>query len=393
MTQYNFNEIIDRTQHQSSKWGAYDEDCLPMWVADMDFRSPPAAIDAMIERAKHGVFGYTMDSPKLKDAIVERMKNLYDWNITPDDIVFSPGMVTAINAVCKGFGSDGDAVLMQTPIYYPFYSATRNNRKFTYNVDMTYVADNEQTFHYETDFDALERAASEPQTTLHIQCNPHNPGGFLYAQHELERVAEICLKHDLMIVADEIHSDLILEGKHIPMATLSEEVAQNTLTLIAPSKTYNLPGMGCSILIAQNKDIRETIYNTLRGMGVHVNTLGYEAAYGAYTGGDEWLEQLLIYLRANRDFALDFIQKNIPQIKTTIPHATYLLWMDMRGLSIEGSAYDFCVEEAKLNLSNGSVFGNAGDGFVRMNFGCPRATLEEGLNRLKTAVDKTLVSA
>lgn len=393
MTEYNFDEIIDRTQHQSAKWTFFDEDCLPMWVADMDFRSPPAAIEAMIERAKHGVFGYTMDSTRLKDTIVDRMKTLYDWDITPDDIVFSPGMVTALNAVAKGFGNDGDGVLIQSPVYGPFYSATRNNRKFTHNVDMAYVSDGAHTFHYEADYDEFERAATEPQTTIHFQCNPHNPAGSMYPREELERIADICLKHDVMIVADEIHSDLILEGQHIPIATLSEEVAQNTITMIAPSKTFNLPGMGCSILIAQNKDIRETIAMTLRGMGVHVNTLGYEAAYGAYTGGGEWLEQLLAYLKANRDFTLDFIQTHMPQIKTTLPVATYLLWMDMRDLPIEGSPSEFCKDEAKLIFNDGTFFGPAGEGFVRLNFGCPRATLEEGLNRLKLAVDKLAVRA
>jgi len=393
MTQYNFDEVIDRTQHYSAKWGYYDADCLPMFVADMDFRSPPSAIDAMIERAKHGVFGYTMDPMKLKEVIVERMDNLYNWTITPEDIVFSPGMVTALNAICKGFGNDGDGVLLQTPIYGPFFSATRNNRKFTQNVDMAYVLDSANTFHYEADYDAFERAASEPQTSIHFQCNPHNPGGFMYPKQELERIAEICLKHDVMIVADEIHSDLILEGKHVPMASLSEEVAQNTLTMIAPSKTYNLAGMGCSILIAQNEGIRNTVSDTLRGMGVHVNIMGYEAAYGSYTGGDEWLAQLLVYLKGNRDFAIDFIQKNMPQIKTTVPAATYLLWMDMRELGIEGNVYEFCKDEAKIAFSDGNFFGPAGDGFVRLNFGCPRSLLEEGLNRLKTAVDKIKVTA
>ena len=173
----------------------------------------------------------------------------------------------------------------------------------------------------------------------------------MYPKDELKRIADICLRNNVMMVADEIHSDLILEGKHVPMASLSDEIAQNTITMIAPSKTYNLAGMGCSVLIAQNKDIRETISNTLRGMGVHVNIMGYEAAYGSYTGGNEWLAQLLVYLKGNRDFALDFIQKNMPEIKTTIPTATYLLWMDMRGLGIEGDVYEFCKNEAKVNFS------------------------------------------
>ncbi len=392
MTIYNFDEEIDRKQHSSAKWTYFEDDNLPMWVADMDFRSPPSAIEAMIERAKHGVFGYTMDPPKLKDTIVERMKNLYDWDITPDDIVFSPGMVTALNATLKGFGKDGDGVLLQTPVYGPFFTATRNNRKFTYNVDMTYVDDGDGSFHYEADYDAFDRAASEEQATVHFNCNPHNPGGFTYSRPDLERIAESCLKHDVLIVADEIHSDLILEGKHIPIATLSEEIAQNTLTMIAPSKTYNLPGMGCSILIAQNKEIRETIAGSLRGMGVHVNILGYEAAWGAYTGGQEWLDQLLVYLKGNRDFAIDYIRTHMPQIKTTIPNSTYLLWMDMRGLGVDDLP-DFCAKEAKLNLSPGSFFGHGGEGFMRMNLGCPRSTLEKGLSQLKEAVDKIAVKA
>ncbi len=387
MTEYNFDEIVDRTQHQSAKWTAFDNDCLPMWVADMDFRSPPSAIEAMVERAQHGVFGYTMDPPKLKQAIVDRMKRLYDWEITQEDIVFSPGMVTALNAICKGFGSDGDGVILETPIYGPFFSATRNNRKYVHSVDMTYVDYGDGSFGYEGDYEAFERAASEPQATIHFVCNPHNPGGFTYTREQLERVADICIKNDVLIVADEIHSDLILEGKHIPIASLSDEAAQNCITMIAPSKTYNLPGMGCSILIVQNKDIRETISNTLRGLGVHVNIMGYEAAYGAYSGGQEWLDQLLVYLKGNRDFAIEYIRELMPQIKTTVPTATYLLWMDMRDLGIDDLP-TFCVEEAKLNLSSGEFFGTRGEGFMRMNLGCPRATLKQGLDQLKAALDK-----
>jgi cystathionine beta-lyase len=386
MTVYNFDEIIDRTQHSSAKWTLYDPEYLPMWVADMDFRSPPSAIEAMEERIKHGVFGYTMDPPKLKDAIVERMKTLYNWDITPEDVLFSPGMVTALNAIAKGFGKDGDGILLQTPVYGPFYTATSNNRKFTHHTPMDYVDNGDSTFHYEADYDAFDRAARHKQVSIHYNCNPHNPGGFTYTQADLERIAASCIENDVLIVADEIHSDLILEGKHTPIASLSEEVAQNTLTMIAPSKTFNLPGMGCSILIAQNPDIRETISQTLRGMGVHVNILGYEAAYGAYTGGHDWLNQLRAYLKDNRDFALEFIRTNMPKIKTTVPNATYLLWMDMRDLGIENVA-DFCKNEAKLIFNPGEFFGEDGSGFVRLNFGCPRATLEEGLNRLKTALD------
>ena len=359
MTAFDFDEIIDRTGHHSAKWGAVAEGCLPMWVADMDFRSPPAAIDAMIERARHGVFGYTLDPPKLKEAVVERMERLYNWQITPDDVLFSPGLVLALSATCSGFGKPGDTVLIQTPVYGSFFKAIRANRKFIGNVDMEYIADDAHSFHYENDYDEFEMIARDPRASIHLQCNPQNPAGFVYSPSELERVAEICLRHNLLIVADEIHSDLILEGEHVPIATLSEEIAQSTLTMIAPSKTFNLAGMACSVLIAQNKEIRETMAAALQSISAHVNIMGYEAAYGAYTGGEEWLRQLLLYLKDNRDFAIDYIRRHLPQIKTTTPTSTYLLWMDMRGLPIDGDLMTFCQETAGVAPTPGAFFGDA----------------------------------
>ena len=388
MTAFNFDEIIDRTRHHSAKWGAVEGDCLPMWVADMDFRSPPSAINAMIARAEHGVFGYTFDPPKLKEAVVERMERLYDWRITPEDVLFSPGLVLALCATCSGFGDPGDTVLIQTPVYGSFFKAVRANKKFSGNIAMQYVSDDAHTFHYENDYDEFEMVARDPQCSIHLQCNPQNPAGFIYSRAELERIGEICLRHNVLIVADEIHSDLILEGEHIPIATLDEEIAQNTLTMIAPSKTYNLAGMACSVLIAQNKEIRETTAAALQSISAHVNIMGYEAAYGAYSGGDEWLRRLLLYLKDNRDFALDFIRQHLPQIRTTVPDSTYLLWMDMRDLPIDGDVTEFCKETAGVAPSPGEFFGEAGVGFVRLNFGCPRATLEQGLARLKVAVDE-----
>ena len=387
MTDFNFDEIIDRTGHNSAKWCMVEGDCLPMWVADMDFLSPPSAIDAMIARARHGVFGYTLDPLKLKEAVVERMSRLYNWEITTDDVLFSPGMVLALCALCRGFGAPGDAVLIQTPVYGSFFKAVATNQKFTYNIDMQYIVDDAHTFHYENDYDAFEAAAREKQTSIHLQCNPQNPAGFLYSRAELERIGEICLENDVLIVADEIHSDLILEGQHIPIATLSDEIAQNTLTMIAPSKTYNLAGMACSVLIAQNPDIRDKMAAALQNISAHVNIMGYEAAYGAYTGGDEWLRQLLSYLKANRDYAINYIRAHLPQIKTTAPQSTYLLWMDMRDLPIE-DLMQFCRETAGIAPTPGTFFGPVGEGFIRLNFGCPRSVLETGLNRLRAAVDQ-----
>ncbi|MCY3914444.1 MAG: pyridoxal phosphate-dependent aminotransferase [Chloroflexi bacterium] len=393
MTAFNFDEIIDRTGHHSAKWGAVADGCLPMWVADMDFRSPPSAIDAMIERARHGVFGYTLDPLKLKEVVVERMERLYGWRISPEDVLFSPGMVLALCATCSGFGAPGDTVLIQTPVYGSFFKAVRANRKFVGNINMEYVADDARHFHYENDYDEFEMVARDPQTSIHLQCNPQNPAGFMYSREELERIGEICLKHNLLIVADEIHSDLILEGDHIPIATLSDEIAQNTLTMIAPSKTYNLAGLACSVLIAQNEEIRETTAAALQSISAHVNIMGYEAAYGAYIGGGEWLRQLLVYLKANRDYAIQYIREHMPLIKTTVPTSTYLLWMDMRDLPIEGDLMEFCQSSAGIAPSPGAFFGDAGEGFVRLNFGCPRATLEAGLERLRAAVEQLAQTA
>jgi len=393
MTAFNFDEVIDRTQHHSAKWRAFESDRLPMWVADMDFRSPPSAIEAMIERARHGVFGYTMDPPQLKEVIVERMERLYDWRISPEDVLFSPGLVLTLGATCRGFGKPGDAVLIQSPVYGPFFKVAAGNQKYAYAIDMQYIADDAHTFHYENDYDAFAEAASQPQTSIHLQCNPQNPAGFLYSRAELERIGEICLKNNVLIVADEIHSDLILEGWHIPIASLSDEIAQNTLTMIAPSKTFNLAGLACSVLIAQNKDIRETAAAALQSISAHVNIMGYEAAYGAYTGGEEWLRQALVYLKDNRDYALDYIRRHMPQIKTTVPQSTYLLWMDMRGLPIKGDVTDFCRETAGVAPSPGEFFGEAGRGFVRLNFGCPRSTLQQGLERLRAALDQLAETA
>ncbi len=393
MTQFDFDEIIDRRGHHSAKWSMVEDGCLPMWVADMDFRSPPAAIDAMIERARHGVFGYTLDPPKLKEVVVERMSRLYKWEITPDDVLFSPGLVLALCATCSGFGHDGDTVLIQTPVYGSFFKAVRANKKFSGNIDMVYTTDDAHTFHYENDYDEFEQVARDPQCSIHLQCNPQNPAGFIYSRAELERIAEICLRHKLLIVADEIHSDLILEGEHMPIATLDPEIANNTITMIAPSKTYNLAGLACSVLIAQNKEIRETMAAALQSISAHVNIMGYEAAHGAYSGGDEWLRQLLIYLKANRDFAIDYIRAHLPQVRTTVPQATYLLWLDMRDLPIEGDVTEFCKRTAGVAPSPGEFFGTAGEGFVRLNFGCPRSVLATGLERLRAAVEQLALTA
>ncbi|MCS6835826.1 MAG: PatB family C-S lyase [Anaerolineae bacterium] len=386
-TTYNFETSHNWRALHSSKWSYFPEDVLPMWVADMDFTSPPAVVQALTERVAAGYFAYTLDYPPLKEAVVERMARLYAWHISPEDVLLIPGMVVALNLVARAIGKPGDAILSETPVYGPFLSVPRHNAKFARTVDLRYVPLEGQAFTYRTDWDALE-AAFSPQTSLYFLCNPHNPGGFCYARADLERLAALCLKHKTVICADEIHSDLLLDpqAQHIPIATLSPEVAQNTITLIAPSKTYNLPSLGCSIAIIPNPELRRAVAEVMQGMGLHVNVLGAVAGEAAYRSGDDWLKAVLTYLRANRDHLVDFVLQHLPQLRITVPQATYLAWLDCRNLAIDGDAHSVFLKRARVAVNPGTFFGSAGTGFVRLNFACSRATLDEALERLRAAL-------
>lgn len=384
---YDFETAHNWRALYGSKWSYFPDDVLPMWVADMDFTSPPPVVQALAERVAAGYFAYTLDYPPLKEAVVERMAHLYHWHITTDDVLLIPGMVVALNLVARAIGKPGDAILSETPVYGPFLNVPRYNAKFARTIDLRYEPLDEQTFTYRTDWEALE-AAFSPQTSLYFLCNPHNPGGFCYTRDDLERLAALCLKHKTVICSDEIHSDLLLDpqAQHVPIATLSPEVAHNTITLIAPSKTYNLPGLSCSVAIIQNPELRRAVAEAMQGMGLHVNVLGAVAGEAAYRLGDDWLRAVLAHLRANRDYLVDFVRHNLPQLRITAPEATYLAWMDCRNLTIEGEAHSFFLKQARLAFNPGTFFGAVGAGFVRLNFACSRATLDEALERLQAAL-------
>jgi cystathionine beta-lyase len=344
----------------------------------------------------HGVFGYpdnlipTVSKPLgLAEVIVQRLEQRYGWQVQPQDLVFIPGVVAGFNMACHALATPESGppgrqkgVLVQTPVYAPFLQApaiagmTRQEMELTCNPDGS----------YSIDLEAFE-AAIAPETAMFLMCNPHNPVGRVFRGEELERMAEICLRHDLVICSDEIHCDLIFSGqRHIPIAALDPEIAQRTITLMAPSKTYNIAGLSCSVAIIQNDSLRRRFRNAHKGLVHGVNVLGWVAAEAAYRDGQEWLDQLLVYLEANRDFLFDYVKRELPSVRMAKPEGTYLAWLDCRATGIQGEPCEFFQNQAKVALNDGKAFGRGGEGFVRLNFGCPRSLLAEALERMKGAL-------
>src|SRR6185369_12097526 len=376
--QFDFDTVIDRSGTSSEKWDRYaGRDIIPLWVADMDFRSPPGVIAALYERIEHGVFGYTHPPQGLVEAVLEHLQRDFAWQVRPEWLVWLPGLVCGLNVLSKAVGKPGDEVITFTPIYPPFMSAPTLTGRTTVKVPLMlkggrWVADQE----------ALERAIT-PRTRMLLLCSPHNPVGRAWSREELQQFADLCERHDLIIGSDEIHAGLILdEGvQHIPIATLSAETARRTITLLAPSKTYNIPGLGCSFAVISDPALRQRFTRAAGRIVPHVNTLGYTAAEAAYRHGEEWRRQLLVYLRGNRDLVAAGIDA-IPGLAMTHVEATYLAWIDARPAGIEQPGRFF--EEAGVGLSDGADFD--APGFVRLNFGCSRSLLVEALQRMRRAL-------
>lgn len=374
---FDFSEV-DRRGTGALKWEKYaGRDIIPLWVADMDFSSPPAVLDALHRRVEHGVFGYTAAPPELVEVIRERLVRLYDWQIEADWLVWLPGLVTGLNVACRAVGETGDAVLTHVPIYPPFLSAPELSDRQTIRVPLTQNGD-----HWVIDFAGLEKAVT-PRSRMFLLCNPQNPTGRVFSREELQQLADFCERHDLIICSDEIHCDLILDPncRHWPMATLGPAVAARTITLMAPSKTFNLPGLGCSFAIISDAHLRQRFRRVMAGIVPYVNLFGYTAALAAYRDSDPWLAELLDYLRGNRDLVEQAVSV-MPGLIMIPGEATYLAWIDARALKLSGPAAFF--EEAGVGLSDGAEFGVPG--FVRLNFGCPRSLLAEGLERMARAI-------
>jgi cystathionine beta-lyase len=382
---YDFDQRVERIGSDSAKWRVYGNDVLPMWVADMDFQSPDPILQALHARVDHAVFGYGGEERRLQEVIVDRMAQRHGWQIKPEDVVLLPGLVCGLNVVSRAIGAAGSGVVVSTPVYPPFLTAPVNQDRQLQTAPLGVTVDG-QTMHYDMDLAAFEAAITE-QTKLFILCNPHNPVGREFTTAELTGMAEVCARHDLVICSDEIHCDLMLGGtKHQPIAALDPAIADRTITLIAPSKTFNVPGLGCSAAIIPNAALRAQVNKAASGIVPHVNVLGTTAAIAAYTECQDWLDGLLAYLTANRDFVVDFVTTHLPQLRVTVPEATYLAWLDCRGAEIEGTPYDFFLKEAKVALNDGARFGDEGQNFVRLNFGTSRANLAEGLNRMRHAL-------
>jgi cystathionine beta-lyase len=311
------------------------------------------------------------------------MQRLYQWTVHPDEVISLPGLVGGFNAACRATGEKGDAVLVQTPVYPPFLSAPANQQR-QLQIAQLELQINNGYLDYSIDFDDFKQKMTD-KTRLFILCHPHNPIGRCFSEAELTQMADICLQNNTVICSDEIHCDLILEGKHQPLASLSPEIAQQTISLFAPSKTYNIAGLGYSFVIIQNPKLKQLYKQAMAGIMSYANILSVVASLAAYKYCDDWLQDLIVYLRANRDFAVNYIQQNLPQIKTTNPTASYLLWLDCRDLNLE-NPYQFFLNQAKIALSDGKAFGQAGDGFVRVNFGCSRQMLTESLDRMYQAL-------
>ncbi len=383
MMRYDFDQVIERRSTDSNKWQRYGDDVIPLWVADMDFVSAEPIVQALHQRVDHRIFGYTRPTQELRRAIQERLKRLYGWEIQEEEIIFLPGLVTGLNVAYHAFSHPGDEVLVQPPVYFHFVHDPVMHGRVMNDPPLVQREDT-----YEIDFDAFESSITH-QTRVFLFCNPHNPVGRVYTRKELERIAEICLRHHLILCSDEIHCDLLYPGyRHIPIAALGPEGAHQTVTLMAPSKTFNVAGLHCGFVIIQNPRLRKLWETFCHGLIPGVNIMGHVAALAGYRDGQEWLDQVLPYLQANRDFLAGFLREMLPSVRMTRMEATYLAWLDCRDAGILGNPSDFFLRKARVALNDGSEFGKGGEGFVRLNFACPRKTLEEGLDHMVEALKK-----
>ncbi|MEC0088920.1 MalY/PatB family protein [Paenibacillus macquariensis] len=386
---YNFDTTIARENTNSTKWdpaifkkmrGFDGDSILPMWIADMDFRAPEVILDALKTRVDHGIFGYSSPLEDYYAALSWWQKSRHDWEIKEEWVTITPGIVPALNFIIRALSNEGDQVIIQEPVYSPFRSTVENNNRVVANNPLLLVNGN-----YEMNYDQLERLASNPLTKLLILCSPHNPMGMVWSSEQLRRLGKICNANDVIVISDEIHNDLIMSGhKHMTYALLGEEFANNAVICTAPSKTFNIAGLQTSNIIIPNPDIKEKIDLEIEKSSLtEQNLFGIVATTAAYSEkGAEWLDQLLTYLESNADFIDQFVKERMPNVKFIKPQATYLAWLDFKETAIYEDLDKKILEEAKVWLNNGAMFGLGGEGYMRINFACPRSILAEALERI-----------
>ncbi len=382
---FDFDTVHDRCGTDSLKWSRYkDRDVIPMWVADMDFRSPQPVVEALHQRVEQGIFGYASPSVELVKVVVTWMWERYGWRIDPSWLVWLPGVVPALNVVCQAYGDPGDEVATFTPVYPPFLRAPPRCGKTLRTIPLR-----REGGRYTFDAERFEREVSS-HTRILLLCNPHNPVGRRYEREEIERITDICVAHDILVCSDEIHCDLILDGgSHIPTATLGSEVSARTITLMAPSKTFNIPGLNCAFAVIENPELRTRFKRVREGVVPGTNVLGYAACLAAYRDGEPWRAALIDYLRDNKEMVRRFIREEVAGLSMDDVQATYLAWIDTRALGLPKPARFF--EQFGVALFDGREF--QGEGFVRLNFACPRSILTEALQRLRRAVESRAKSA
>lgn len=376
---YDFDKTIDRRATNSYKWDSAPEGVLPMWVADMDFRTAPAIIDALQKRVAHGIFGYTRVPDAYYDAVTSWFSRRHGWDIDREWIIYTSGVVPAVSAVIKALTVPGDKVIVQTPVYNCFFSSIRNNGCEIVSNPLRRTADT-----YEMDFDALERCAADPRAKVMLLCNPHNPAGRVWTPDELTRLGNICLRNGVTVVADEIHCELVYQGfKYTPFASLSDAFLHRSVTCVSPSKAFNIAGLQIANIVAFDNDLRSRIDKAININEVcDVNPFGVAATIAAYNEGEEWLNQLVDYLHGNYEAMAEFCRRELLEFPITRLEGTYLVWMDCSSLGMPSDALEHALlDDARLWLNAGTMYGAEGEGYMRWNIACPRSVMLDGLNR------------
>ncbi len=378
----NFDSTPNRRDpNVKNKWTWYPNDVLPMWVADMDFPAPKPILDELHKVVNQGVLGYEMPSQSLQETVAKRMDRLYRWKVQPDSVVAVTGIVSGFNVAARAFGSKKKGILVQPPVYNEFHEVKNNVGISQVNAPLVKRVDG-NILSYEIDWDVFKKQVKK--AGIFLLCNPHNPLGIIFSRKDLLQMAKICIENNVLIVSDEIHSELLLDDHTFtPMSKLSSEIAQHTITLIAPSKTFNVAGLFCGFAIIPNEKLRLRYDKEVNQLRLHVSSLGLHAARIAYSGQcDGWLKELRRYLTGNRDFLVNYVTEYMPGVRTTIPDATYLAWLDFTELKLKKSPFDFFMQKAKVAVSDGKIFGAGGEGHVRLNFGTSRKILKQGLDRM-----------